>query len=100
MAIRELFMRDGKSPKRLPGRTVRLAGLGVELAASVAGCCLLGYWIDGKFETSPWAFLICAAVGIVGGTYNMIRRSLHDTVGRADQGKVRRKDGPGGGVDA
>ena len=56
---------------------MRLAGAGLELAATLAGACLLGYWIDLKFGTDPWGLLTCAAIGIVGGLYNLIRRWVH-----------------------
>ena len=57
---------------------MRLAGLGVELAAAVLGACLIGYWIDRRFETGPWALLICAIIGVVGGLYNMLRQALQE----------------------
>jgi len=63
-------------PKRVPGSAMRFAGIGTELAATLVGACLLGYWIDRRFETSPWGLLTCATVGIVGGMYNMLRRVL------------------------
>ena len=55
---------------------LRLAGVGVEFAAAVAGLSLLGYWIDRHFGTGPWALLLGAGLGIVGGTYNLIRDAL------------------------
>jgi F0F1-type ATP synthase assembly protein I len=54
----------------------RAAGLGWELAGAVAGFALLGYWIDRHFASSPWGLLICIALGLIGGTYNLIRASL------------------------
>ena len=48
-------------------------GLGTELAASVAGMLLLGYFLDQHFNTSPWLLLVGAAVGLVGGFYNFFR---------------------------
>lgn len=54
----------------------RAAGLGWELAGAVVGFTLLGYWIDRHFASSPWGLLICIALGLIGGTYNLIRASL------------------------
>lgn len=54
----------------------RAAGLGWELAGAVGGFALLGYWIDRHFASSPWGLLICIALGLIGGTYNLIRASL------------------------
>ncbi len=48
-------------------------GLGTELAASVAGMLLVGYFLDKYFGTSPWLLLIGAAAGLVGGFYNFIK---------------------------
>jgi F0F1-type ATP synthase assembly protein I len=60
---------------RFPG-WVRYSGIGLELAGATAGLALLGYWIDGKFGTSPWCLLAGVTIGIVGGLYNLIRESL------------------------
>ena len=60
---------------RFPG-WVRYSGVGLELAGATAGLALVGYWIDGKFGTSPWGILGGVIIGIVGGLYNMVRESL------------------------
>jgi len=48
-------------------------GLGTELAASVAGMLLIGYFLDKYFNTSPWLLLVGSAVGLIGGFYNFIK---------------------------
>ncbi len=48
-------------------------GLGTELAASVVGMLLIGYFLDKHFNTSPWLLLTGAAVGMIGGFYNFFR---------------------------
>ena len=48
-------------------------GLGTELAASVAGMLLVGYFLDEHFNTSPWLLLAGAAIGMIGGFYNFIK---------------------------
>lgn len=60
---------------RFPG-WVRYSGVGLELAGATAGLALLGYWIDGKFGTSPWGILAGVVIGIVGGLFNLVRESL------------------------
>jgi len=55
---------------------VRYSGVGIELAGATAGLALVGYWIDGKFGTSPWGILIGVVIGIVGGLYNLVRESF------------------------
>jgi F0F1-type ATP synthase assembly protein I len=58
---------------------MRLAGVGVELAAAVGGFALLGYWIDRHYGSSPWGLLTGALLGLVGGFYNLIKASLSAT---------------------
>lgn len=86
----ESLMTDSQPAGKPPRGAWRLAGAGVELAASVGGCVLLGYWIDTKLDSSPWALLIGAAIGIVGGLYNLIRRSVHEMI----RPPPRKKDKP------
>lgn len=84
--------------KRLPAGTARLAGVGVELAAAVGGGCLLGYWIDRRLQTSPWALVICAILGIMGGLYNVMRQATQEASRTTRPGKDRSQAGPGGKV--
>jgi F0F1-type ATP synthase assembly protein I len=70
---------------------MRLAGLGSELAASVAGGALLGWWIDRQLGSAPKALITLAAVGIVGGLYNLIRTAL--AASREAAGDGKRGDG-------
>lgn len=55
---------------------IGLAGIGIEFVAAVAGSALLGWWLDVKFETAPTWLLVCVGLGLIGGSYNMIRQSL------------------------
>jgi F0F1-type ATP synthase assembly protein I len=55
---------------------LKLAGLGFELAGSIAGGAVLGWWIDRQAGTSPTWLAILAGVGAVGGLYNLIRTAL------------------------
>lgn len=64
-----------ENPKQSPS-WMKLSGIGVELVGAVAGLTLMGYWWDRHFHTGPWGLLIGIALGIVGGTYNLIRQSL------------------------
>ncbi len=60
---------------RFPG-WVRYSSVGLELAGATAGLAFLGYWIDGKYGTTPWVMLGGVIIGIVGGLYNLVRQSL------------------------
>lgn len=46
------------------------------MGAVVVGFCLLGIWIDRRYQTGPYGTLICALVGLVGGMFNFIRQAL------------------------
>ncbi len=53
-----------------------LAGIGFEFAAAIAGFLLVGYWIDRHFGSFPKGLIIGLVLGMVGGGYNLIRKSL------------------------
>ena len=55
---------------------MKLAGVGVEYAAAVAGLGLIGWWIDQRWQTKPWGVVIGAVLGLTGATYNLIRSSM------------------------
>ena len=70
--------------------------MGFDLAASVAVGMLLGWWIDNRWETAPWATIICASIGIVGGLLNFVRagqraaqRAAREAQRAAEEGKER-----------
>jgi F0F1-type ATP synthase assembly protein I len=75
-----------------PGSWIRLAGLGFELAASVGGGAMLGWWLDRQLGSSPRALIIASAVGAVGGIYNLVRSAL--AAGReSSERAATRRDG-------
>lgn len=49
---------------------------GFELAASVAGFSLIGWWLGGYWGDPRIGLLIGAVLGIIGGMYNLVRPSL------------------------
>ncbi len=49
---------------------------GFELTGAVAGFTLVGSWFDHHYHSYPWGILIGLALGLVGGTYNLIRSSI------------------------
>jgi Putative F0F1-ATPase subunit Ca2+/Mg2+ transporter len=52
------------------------ASKGFELAASVAGMALFGYWIGGHYGKALVGVAVGGILGIVGGMYNLVRQSL------------------------
>jgi len=67
--------------KRHDGRApwLRFAGVGFDFAAAVVCFVLVGWWIDRHYGCGPWGVLVGAGLGLVGGTYNLIRQGLAAT---------------------
>ncbi len=49
---------------------------GVLGRVALVGFVLVGYWIDRRYDSAPKGVLIGAALGIIGGGYNMLRTAL------------------------
>jgi len=62
-------------PKKSPWRVTSMPS-GFELVAAVVGFAAVGYWLGGKYGDAQVGTAIGAVLGIVGGMYNLIRRSL------------------------
>lgn len=63
----------------------RLAGLGFEFGAAVAGFSLFGYWIGKHYGDPRLGVLIGAVLGIIGGMYNLIRATKAVSGGATNQ---------------
>ena len=55
---------------------VRFYGVGFELVFVFGAFAAVGYWIDRHYDSGPWGLVIGAVLGLIGGTYNLIRESL------------------------
>lgn len=55
---------------------IRYSGVGIEFVAAVGGFAAVGFWIDRHYDSGPWGLVIGAALGLIGGTYNLIRESM------------------------
>lgn len=55
-------------------------GLGVEIAAALSVPMLIGYWADGKFNTSPYLMLVGIGIGLLMliGMFLRIIRNLNN----------------------
>ena len=73
-----------------------LAGMGFDLAASVGIGALLGWWIDRRFETGPWATIICSAIGIIGGLLNFVRAGQRAALRAQREAEAERDAGESG----
>jgi ATP synthase protein I len=47
--------------------------MGWSIAISVSLGALLGYWLDNRFDTSPWLLIAGALLGITAGFVELIR---------------------------
>lgn len=50
--------------------------LGLQLAASVVAFFFIGYWLDGKFGTTPWCTIVGAFLGVAGGLIKFLREAM------------------------
>lgn len=50
--------------------------LGLQLAISVVVFFFIGYWMDGKFGTSPWCTICGAFLGAAGGLFKFLREAV------------------------
>lgn len=82
-------MTEPDSGGRARRELMRYASVGVELAAAVVVGCLLGYWVDRRLDTLPWGLLTGAAIGVIGGLYNLIRPALKEAFRTAEEQKKR-----------
>ena len=64
--------RRGRQPGAL-GEIGRLAGLGVQFAATVVLCTAAGWWADGQLGTAPWLLLAGTLIGAVAAFYQVCR---------------------------
>lgn len=68
-------MTEKSEKSREPGRGGVAVALSVgwELAVCTGLSFWLGYWLDGRFRTSPWGVLVLTLAGIGIGLYRLIR---------------------------
>lgn len=78
---------------RTQNTAMRYATIGFELAASIGGMTLLGWWADSQLGTKPRCLIAGAVLGIVGGFYNFIRAAL--ALNRETYGSGPRKKSAG-----
>lgn len=49
---------------------------GIDFGVAVAVFFFVGWWLDARWDTSPWMRIAGAGFGIVLGTYVLIRQAL------------------------
>ena len=53
------------------------SSLGIQMVTIIAIFGAIGWWLDVRFDTKPWAMLIGCLIGVGGGMYYFIRAVLH-----------------------
>lgn len=59
--------------------TLQYAGAGVQFGLTICLFALLGRWLDGRFDTSPWLLILGVLVGFGGGTYSLLKKVSRST---------------------
>ena len=54
----------------------RYAHMGLEFAGAALVLALVGWFIDGRYDTRPWGAVTGATVGFAGGMYLFIKDAL------------------------
>jgi F0F1-type ATP synthase assembly protein I len=86
--------------QRARGRQFRFASLGLEFGAGIAGCTLLGYWIDRTFGTGHIGLLAGALIGCVGGMYHLVTQAIRlQKLAEQDARRQRAEEPHAGGRD-
>jgi F0F1-type ATP synthase assembly protein I len=62
---------------------------GLELAVSVGIMCLIGYFLDGRFGTTPWLMVAGIFLGAVAGFYLFIK-TITSVEESMDEGKTKK----------
>ncbi len=63
-------------PKPDDSNWAKFASAGLEIAAGVGLGVLVGYWVDGKFHSSPWGMLVGSCLGFGAGFYLLIKEAI------------------------
>jgi hypothetical protein len=66
-------------PRRPGGRPdanpwARYAGLGIQFGLTLGAFGLIGWWLDAKFGTEPWLFLLTMLLAFVGATVSLVHK--------------------------
>ncbi len=81
-------------PERKPNRVpmARFYAMGFEFAAAVGGMTFFGYYLGRHYDWNPWGTLVGAALGLIGGTYNIVREGLQAARSVDQESSQRREE--------
>lgn len=70
----------------LIGEVAPYMSLGMNLTVTVGVCSILGWWLDGQFDTKPIQLMIFSLMGVAIAIYNFLR-----TIKELDKRKKEKK---------
>lgn len=86
-----------KVPFTPPLGSVReLAGIGIEIVASIAGLGAVGWLLDSWIGSFPWLMMIGLILGIIGGLYNAVKKANRITNSGGYEYHYKRRNNPTG----
>ncbi len=60
-------------PPRLLVRYARGAAIAFEFTGTIGAGAFLGWWIDRRFETTPWGMIGCTVAAAIGGFVRLLQ---------------------------
>jgi F0F1-type ATP synthase assembly protein I len=57
--------------------------MGLQIAAAMTAFGALGWWLDGKLETTPWLLATGVVLGATGGMISVVRTTIQ--LGKGDK---------------
>jgi len=86
-----------KVPFTPPLGSVReLAGIGIEIVASIAGLGAIGWLLDSWVGSFPWLMMVGLILGIIGGLYNAVKKANRITNSSGYEYHYKRRKNPTG----
>lgn len=67
---------NGRGEQRQIQQWYRMTGVGVEFIVAVLLLGGLGWWLDSRWQTTPWLMLVGGAVGFAVGLWLMVRTAF------------------------
>ncbi len=58
-------------------------GMGLQIAAAMSAFGALGWWLDGKYGTTPWLLAAGVVLGATGGMISVVRTTIQ--LGKRDK---------------
>lgn len=66
-------MNSNKSGSSALMAGLRYTGLGIGFITEAGIVAAVGWWLDGKFETSPWLLVVGALLGVTLATVSLVK---------------------------